>query len=93
MSEQLDPSDPAAQAWCLTLWASLAEGGVWAVPRSAMIFRKQGNFLALFAVMPWQEGLPITAEQLIEQQRGEYASIATAFRLAGIEVMDDTGLM
>lgn len=87
--EHWDPLDPRSTAWCRTHFAMMAEGGAWGVPRSGLLFRKQAGALILYGVMPYDERMPITAEQLREQQDGEYDGIRQAFEAAGIVVRKD----
>lgn len=72
--------------WCKVTFASLVEGGVWGVPRSGLIFRKEGGALVLAQEMPYDEAMPITPEQLREQQDAEFEQIREHFAAAGIEV-------
>ena len=74
--------------WCKAMFAMLAEGGVWGVPRSAISFRKEGGALVLDErfTMPWSPGLPITEEELREQQDAEFEQVREHFEAAGIEV-------
>jgi len=81
--------DPAMVEWCGRHFAMIREGGVWAIPRSGMIFRKEGRRLVLTAegpYMPEMEGT-ITPEQLREQQAAEFEAVRAHFGAAGIEVV------
>ena len=73
--------------WCRALHASLVEGGVWGAPRSGLLFRKEGDRLVLTARMPYDPEMPITEDELHEQQDGELESIRSRFELAGIDVV------
>jgi hypothetical protein len=73
-------------AWSHDLFHKLAPGGTWAVPRSGMIFEKRGDALVLVAQMPHVPEMPITAEQLAEQQQSDFDSIADRFGKAGVTV-------
>jgi hypothetical protein len=82
--------------WCRQMYLMMAPGGIWGVPRSGLLFQKTtediGPKLVLTQVMPWtKEMMPITAEQLLEQQRGDFETIRDHFRLAGILVHDENG--
>ena len=79
--------DPKHLDWCRNLFASLNEGGVWAVPRSGLIFNKRGNTFVLVARMPWMDDMPITAKQLKRQQDGDIAVITLHFSLIGVAVI------
>lgn len=89
-----NPADPAFQAWCIAQYARMAEGGVWAVPRSGLIFRKQGaRRLELIEEMPWipeMEGT-ITREELREYQDAEFELIRRHFAAVDIEVVKAEG--
>ena len=76
-------------AWSAQHFAMMADGGVWGIPRSGLIFTKRGRKLVLTNRMPWQEGMSITPEQLREQQDSDYNGIAARFRAAGITVEDE----
>lgn len=87
-----DPIDPRKAAedveWCRTMFESLAEGGVWGIPRSGVIFRKEGEALVLHATMPWMPAMlgRLTPEQLKAQQEGEFQAVKHYFEAAGIPV-------
>lgn len=75
--------------WCRQLFASLKDGGTWGVPRSGLIFTKRGNTFILTTIMPHHPLMPITPEQLREQQDDEYDQIKSHFEAAGIQVIRD----
>lgn len=75
-------------AFAHSLWAMLAEGGVWGVPRSGLMYRKQDGQLVLYARMPHDPSLPLTPEELCEQQDADHAGISEMFRAIGIEVVE-----
>lgn len=72
--------------WCRNLFDRLAQGGVWGIPRSGLIFEKRGHDLVLTSQMPHIKEMPITPEQLAEQQESEYENVKRHFGLAGITV-------
>jgi hypothetical protein len=79
--------DPVEHAgWCRQMFASLAEGGVWGIPRSGVVFRKEGDALVLTESMPYDESMPLTFAQFTEQQNGEFETVREHFAAAGIEV-------
>ena len=81
--------EDAHVAWCRNLFDMIAEGGVWGVPRSGLVFRKQSGCLVLQDRMPYDPDmieLGITEEQLQEQQDGDFEAIRTHFEAAGIPV-------
>ena len=89
MSER-DVDDARDTAWCQQIMRSLAEGGIWGVPRSGLVFTKRGNTLVLTSQMPHMDGLPMSAEELAEYQREDYELIKERFELAGFRVERDT---
>jgi hypothetical protein len=72
--------------WCKAQFRMLADGGVWAIPRSGVVFQRRGDELHLHEVMPWSAGMPISAAQLKEQQDGEFEAVRIHFEAAGIQV-------
>jgi hypothetical protein len=78
--------DSAHVEWSRQHFELMADGGMWGVPRSGLMFRKEGDKLVLTTLMPWQEGMPITAKELQEQQDNEYEDIKRHFEAAGVTV-------
>ena len=75
--------------WCRMMFAALKDGGVWGIPRSGVSFRKEGDALVLDPdfTMPYSyEMMPLTEEQFVEQQNGEFETVREHFAAAGIEV-------
>ena len=71
--------------WCRSVIDAVAEGGIWGVPRSGLIFVKTGpNEIALVAREPEGEG------ELRAYQDHDYRSIRDHMAAAGIEVTDRT---
>lgn len=95
-----DPNNAAFIAWCESMFNSLAEDGVWGVPRSGLVFQKRAGGLALIERMPYLpelgvaaargEDVPVSAEALLAYQDEDFAAIREHFRAAGIEVTDET---
>lgn len=87
--EPFSPDDPEAIEWSRRHFALIKDGGMWAVPRSGLIFRRQGDRLVLTESMPWEPAMreTITPAQLAEQQADEFNGIREAFGAAGIEVV------
>jgi len=81
--------DPAMVEWSGRHFGLIAEGGVWAIPRSGMIFTKREGQLVLIAAMPYMPEMDgtITAEQLAEQQDAQFEAVRAHFGAAGIEVV------
>jgi hypothetical protein len=76
--------------WSRQRFQMMADGGTWAVPRSGLIFTRRGKTLVLTARMPHMPEIPITPEQLAEQQQGDYDAIAERMIAAGVEMRDET---
>ena len=88
--DSFDRSD--VDDWCRQMWRSLRDGGVWAIPRSGLIFRKQGDQLVLINRMPHMVEMPITAAQLIEQQESDFEVTKDRFGRVGVTVTKQTGV-
>jgi hypothetical protein len=76
--------------WCRQVFRTLAEGGTWAIPRSALIWKKQGNALVLIGKMQYHRDLPMTEAEWIEHQQSDYDATKEEFEKAGFEVRDET---
>lgn len=76
--------------WCKAFFALLAEGGVWGVPRSGLIFTREGTALNLTERMPWQEGMPMSKTALRDYQDDDFEAIMRRFDKAGIPMEDKT---
>ncbi len=83
--------DPRHVQWSATQFALLSEGGIWAVPRSGLIFTRRGMTLTLTALMPHDPAMPINERQLLEQQHSDFELISRYFRAAGVTMADETG--
>jgi hypothetical protein len=83
---------PEEIAWSRGLWASLADDGVWGIPRSGLTFQKQGDKLVLIGRMPFQVGMPGTPAMFAEYQEDDYEAIKARFEAAGITVERQGGL-
>lgn len=93
-------TDPKAHiVWCQRHFRSLADGGIWGVPRSGLVFQRQGEALVLIDRMPYTVELaeaagrrtgtlPPSAEALLAFQDQDQALIAEHFREAGIKVFE-----
>ena len=81
--------DPAHVEWCRSMFNLLADGGVWGVPRSGVVWRKEGKTLVLDALMPWMEEMEgvITPSELHRQQEDEIDAVTRHFAAAGITVV------
>jgi hypothetical protein len=80
--------DAAHVAWSRQMFATLAEGGRWGVPRSGLIFIKRGGKLELTERMPHHPAMPITPLRLRRQQRHEFLNVKRHFGAAGVEVVE-----
>lgn len=87
-------------AWVRGHLDLMAEGGVWAVPRSGLVFSKRDGALVLIGRMPWTDDLaqalldgldvPAGAEAFRAYQDADLALIRGRFEAAGIPVTDST---
>jgi len=82
--------DPAHVEWSRRQFAMMKDGGIWGIPRSGIIFQRQGEELVLTSRMPHIEELSITPEQLAEQQQADLNVVKAHFEAAGITVRDAT---
>lgn len=76
-------------AWCASLFKSLSERGVWAVPRSGLVFQKQGKKLVLIDRLPADAVPPEilgSENELLKLQDDDYDVIKLHFEGAGIPV-------
>jgi len=89
--------------WSRAQFNRMKIGGVWAVPRSGLLFTRIGeNHLQLTDRMPFAEemaqlakegmDIPATAEELRAYQEEDYACIKSRFVAAGIEVSKSENL-
>lgn len=85
-----DKLDPDHVEWSRKMFAMMAEGGTWGVPRSGLIFQKHGKCLELTARMPYDPAMPLSPAQLDEQQQGDFDAVKLHFGAAGVEVIDRT---
>ncbi len=100
MSNAPSPT-PADLAWCRDWFATMSDGGIWAVPRSGLIFTRRGDVLILTSRMPWTAelaqavaadvglDLPPSAGALADYQDADYELIRSRFKLAGIPVRSE----
>ena len=79
-------------AWCRQLWESIRDGGVWAIPRTGLIFQKRVNpkQLVLTMRMPHDPAMECSAEELREQQDSDLRATREHFSLLDIRVTDET---
>ena len=84
--------EPAVEQWEVDwtrgLWETLRDRGVGGVPRAGVVFQKREaeREFAVVARMPYEEGMPLTAKQLAEQQQSEIDGIRLRLAVAGISV-------
>lgn len=72
--------------WSRQQWSLIGDGGVWAVPRSGLVFQRRFDKLMLFARMPHTDEMPMSSEQLRKQQDEDYERIKEEFGKIGVEV-------
>ena len=80
------------QGFARNLWDSLADGGVWGVPRCGLVYMKDGpeNRLVLVQRMPWFDELSVSEAELRERQDEDHLGITRMMYAIGIEVTEDT---
>lgn len=76
--------------WSRRHFASMADGGTWAMPRSGLIFNRRGDSLVLTCRMPHMVEMPCSAVELTAQQDSDYAIIKKHFEAAGVTVNDES---
>ena len=74
-------------SWSQAHFNLMADGGTWAIPRTGLVYRREGEALALVSRMPWHESMGITAERLRKWQDDEISAIRLNFEKAGISVV------
>ena len=80
--------NPEHVAWCRRTFDMVKDGGIWAMPRSGLVFQKTGPAqFTLINQMPWMAGMPINAEELAIQQEIDFDLTVRHFAAAGIEVI------
>ena len=78
--------NPDHVEWCRQMFRKLRDGGTWGIPRSGLMFRKQGRTLVLYDEMPHDPAMPVTAAQLREQQDSDFEGTKVHFAAVGVEV-------
>jgi len=76
-----------SRGFATNLWDMLREGGVWGVPRSGLIFRKEGQKFILADRMPWDPEMPCTEEELLEAQEFDIEGITNMMASIGVTVI------
>jgi len=79
---------PSNVEWSRRQFAMMKDGGIWGIPRSGMIFQRQGDELVLINRMPHMEEMPVTPAQLDQQQQADFDVVKAHFEAAGIPVRD-----
>ncbi len=88
-----EPMNPVHVQWCRMQVDILRIGGIWAIPRSGLVFTRTGeDELTLTERMPWMPEMQgvITVDQLAEQQQEEYNETARHMLAAGVRMIDAT---
>lgn len=95
------PATPADLAWCRDWFATMSDGGIWAVPRSGLIFTRRDGALVLTSRMPWTDelaqavaadvglDLPPSPGALAAYQDADYELILARFEAAGVTVRSE----
>jgi hypothetical protein len=72
--------------WCQRHFSMMAEEGIWAVPRSGLVFTKRKGALVLTDVMPYDPAMPMNEDELREYQDEDFNVIKSHFEASGIPV-------
>lgn len=91
---------PEDVQWSRNLFNSMNDGATWGVPRSGLVFKREGGKLVLRKRMPYTPevsaafghgaDVPPSQSAMDEYQQRDFELIAAHFRAAGIEVEDET---
>ena len=76
--------------WCRMVFDGLRDGGMWALPRSALIWKKRGTCLILTDRMPYRPDLPYTEVDWHERQQSDFEATRDEFAKVGITVKDES---
>jgi hypothetical protein len=77
-----------SRGFASSLWSMLNEGGVWAVPRSGLVLRKEGTLFIVQDRMPWIPVMPWTEAEWLELQADEIRDLTTMFAGIGVTVQE-----
>ena len=72
------------------MWDALADGAVWTIPRTGLIYTKdeEAKTLTLTFRMPWFDGLSVDADGLKAAQDEEHETVGRVFGVIGVEVRE-----
>jgi hypothetical protein len=76
--------DTTVTGWCRTLFDKMAVGGVWTIPRSGMVFRREADRMIWVAVVPPEADFTVG---LSEIRKLEFKETREEFAKAGIAVL------
>ena len=77
-----------SRGWATKLWAMLNEGGIWGIPRSGLVFRKEGQLFILQDRMPYLEGMPYTEADWLELQADDIEGVTNMMAGIGVTVQE-----
>jgi hypothetical protein len=79
-----------SRGWASALWNMLADDGTWVIERCGLVFRKnaEAKTFTLFARMPWEEGMSLSAEELRSFQDSDFAGVRDHFAAIGVTVQE-----
>lgn len=75
--------------WSKKFFSTMADGAIWGVPRSGLIFTKKGDCLVLKDRMPFDPSMPCMKDDFVSFQEDDYLTIKAHFEAAGIKVEKD----
>lgn len=85
------PIDEPSREFAQSLWDRITDGGVWAVPRTGLLYTKDEatNQMRLMMRMPWFPGLSVNANELAYHQDIDHQGVREMFFTIGVEVTDE----
>lgn len=87
----VEPIDRTSRDFARNLWVMLNDGGLWAVPRVGLTYRKDeaGRRMVLSHRMPWFEGLSVDANELRYRQDIDHQGVREMFFTIDIAVEEE----
>jgi hypothetical protein len=79
--------------WSRKLFWALNDNGIWAVPRSGLVFQKRGGSFYLIRRYPWDSSFSFPKEKMLSYQLSDFNEISRHMVAAGVPVEDETGLV
>jgi len=77
-----------SRGWASAMWSMLNEGGIWGVPRSGLVLRKEGNLFIVQDRMPWVPIMPWSEAEWLQMQEDEIKDLTAMFAGIGVTVQE-----